>query len=161
MLCLNLPVFCLFKHDVKAFGTWNTTFKSLLCLFCPGVSCSAVYWRWLWGLPVQASGPAGTTHLMVQCFFWWNILCYNLLQIFCSVCWHLLLMYWSIYQFNDIHGCLCFSAMGGRGGDQCAGCHVQVRVTSIKETGNLLFRTYYYGIFAMFLKCHMFIYLCY
>lgn len=73
MLCWNLPVFCLFKHDVKAFGTWNTTFKSLLCLFCPDVSCSAVYWRWLWGLPVQASGPAGTTHLMVQCFFFGEI----------------------------------------------------------------------------------------
>lgn len=45
--------------------------------------------------------------------FWWNIWC----CLVCSLC----------CDDSEINGTVCFPAMGRRGGDQRAGCHVQVR----------------------------------
>lgn len=53
------------------------------------------------------------------------------------------------WDVNSATFLILFSAMGRRGGDQCTGCHVQVRVIFIKENMNLLFRTCCYDIFAM------------
>lgn len=69
---------------------WNPSmFKPLLfCFLPPGVFIStAVYWRWLWRLPAEASGPSGTTLLTTHCdtsltcetkrFQWYFLFCSN------------------------------------------------------------------------------------